>query len=143
MAKNSKTALSFPMRLSHEVERLFDEMIHQPWGFSREIRGWNPWLDLYETPQAFIVEIDLPGVNAEDVSVDVQDEELVLHGSRSLERTETDGQFIAMERSSGRFTRRIRLPRSVDAAHIDANFSQGVLRVIIPKLQNPEGESAR
>jgi HSP20 family molecular chaperone IbpA len=48
-----------------------------------------------------------------------------------------------MERSSGRFTRRIRLPRSVDAAHIDANFSQGVLRVIIPKLQNPEGESAR
>ena len=34
--------VSFPMRLSHEVERLFDEMIHRPWGFCREIRAWNP-----------------------------------------------------------------------------------------------------
>jgi hypothetical protein len=51
MAKKQDDLISFPMRLSHEVERLFDEMIHRPWGFCRDIRGWNPSLDLYETAE--------------------------------------------------------------------------------------------
>jgi hypothetical protein len=60
MAKRNDLVL-FPMRLSHEVERMFDEMIHRPWGFCRDIRGWNPSVDLYESPEAFILEADLPG----------------------------------------------------------------------------------
>lgn len=143
MAKNSRQTLSFPMRLSHEVERLFDEMIHRPWGSSREVRGWNPSIDVYETADAFLLEADLPGVNAEDVSVEVENGDLVLQGSRSLEKTRSDGQVIAMERSSGHFLRRIRLPHSVDKNRIDADFSQGVLRVIIPKVKEGEGESTR
>ena len=61
MAKKQNDLISFPMHLSREVERLFDEMIHRPWGFCREIRGWNPPVDLYETDEAFILEADLPG----------------------------------------------------------------------------------
>ena len=61
MAKKQKDLISFPMHLPHEVERLFDEMIHRPWGLCREIRGWNPSVDLYETEEAFVLEADLPG----------------------------------------------------------------------------------
>jgi hypothetical protein len=43
------------------VERLFDEIIHRPWGVCREIRGWNPSLDVYETDEEFIVEVDPSG----------------------------------------------------------------------------------
>lgn len=143
MAKNSKAAVSFPMRLSHEVERLFDEMIHRPWGSAREIRGWNPSVDVYETPEAFLLEADLPGVNAEDVFVEVINAELVLRGSRSIERGHIDRQVITIERSSGHFLRRIKLPQTVDEDRIDAEFRQGVLRVTVPKLQSREGDSAQ
>jgi len=55
-------SVSFPLRLSHEVDRLFDELIHRPWGIGRELQRWNPSIDLYETSEAFILEADLPGV---------------------------------------------------------------------------------
>ena len=53
------------------MERLFDEMIHRPWGAGREARGWNPSVDLYETADAFVLEADLPGVGLENVKVEV------------------------------------------------------------------------
>jgi HSP20 family protein len=133
MAKKSNDLVSFPMHLPREVERLFDEMIHRPWGFCREVRGWNPSVDLYETIDAFILEADLPGVKAEDVKVEVQDSDLVLQGWRSLEKSHSDGQFHTMERSSGHFSRRIKLPKSVKNDAIQAEFHDGVLRVLIPK----------
>jgi HSP20 family protein len=136
MAKKSDDLVSFPVRLSHEVERLFDEMIHRPWGFSREVRGWSPSVDLYETRDTFVLEADLPGVKKEDVTVEVQDGELVLQGWRSLEKSHSDGRFHTMERFSGHFTRRMKLPESVERDAIQAEFSEGVLRVILPKVKH-------
>lgn len=139
MAKKQNDFISFPMHLPREVERLFDEIIHRPWGFCREIRGWNPSVDLYETTDAFILEADLPGVKPEDVKVDVENHDLVLQGLRSLETSETHGQFHTMERSSGHFIRRIELPHSVDRKTIQAEFHDGVLKVILSKVKNSEG----
>lgn len=140
MAKKPNDLISFPMHLSREVERMFDEMIHRPWGFCRDIRGWNPSVDLYETDEAFVLEADLPGVKSEDFKVDVQDSELVLKGWRSLEKNRSDGQFHTMERSSGHFERRIKLPDSVQKDAIKADFTDGVLRVILPKVRHKRGE---
>jgi HSP20 family protein len=133
MAKKPNEPISFPMRLSQEVELLFDEMIHRPWGSCREIRGWNPSLDLYETTEAFILEVDLPGVKSEDVKVELENGDLVLQGSRSLENSQSLGRFHTMERSSGQFVRRIKLFESVEENSISAEFKDGVLRVIVPK----------
>jgi HSP20 family molecular chaperone IbpA len=139
MAKNHNDLISFPMRVSQEVERMFDELIHRPWGFCRDIRGWNPSVDLYETDEAFILEADLPGVKAADVKLEVQNGELVLQGWRSLEQSHGDGRFHTMERSSGQFVRRITLPESIEKHGIEAEFKDGVLRVILPKLKQHKG----
>ena len=141
MAKKQNDLVSFPIHLSSEVERLFDEMIHRPWGFCREIRGWNPSVDLYETDEAFVLEADLPGVKLEDVMVEVENSDLLLQGRRTLENTHSQGHFHAMERSSGQFMRRMKLPESVDKTGIKAQFCDGVLRVIIPKAKKPKGEA--
>lgn len=61
MAKTPNDLVSFPIHVSREVERLFDEMIHRPGGFCREMHGWNPSVDLYEMDDAFMLEADLPG----------------------------------------------------------------------------------
>jgi len=83
MVEKQNDPNSFPMHLSREVERLFDEMIHRPWGFCRDVRGWNPSVDLSKTKDAFIVEADLPGVKSEDVKVKIQNGDFVLPGWRA------------------------------------------------------------
>jgi HSP20 family protein len=135
MAKGQNDLISFPMHLSREVERLFEEMIHRPWGFCREIRGWNPSVDLYETNDAIILEADLPGVKSEDVKVEVENSDLILQGWRSLEKSHNNGRFHTMERSSGHFMRRMKLPETVNKEAIEAEFRDGVLRVILPKIK--------
>jgi len=141
MAKKQNDLISFPIHVSNEIERLFDEMIHRPWGFCREIRGWNPSVDLFENTDVFVLEADLPGVKLDDVKVEIEDGDLVLRGWRVLEQSHSEGHFHAMERSSGHFMRRMRLPEAVDRTAIKAEFNDGVLRVIIPKAEKRKGEA--
>jgi len=141
MAKKQSDLISFPIHVSNEIERLFDEMIHRPWGFCREIRGWNPSVDLFENTDVFILEADLPGVKLDDVKVEIEDGDLVLRGWRVLEQSHSEGHFHAMERSSGHFMRRMKLPEAVDRTAIKAEFNDGVLRVIIPKAEKRKGEA--
>jgi HSP20 family protein len=119
---------------------LFDQLIHRPWGFRRiEEEAWNPQLDLYETEDAFMLEADLPGVRALDVSVTIENGDLVLQGRRVFERVLTKENFHCHERRSGQFVRRLHLPASVNQERIHAEFHEGVLYVTLPKLP-PEGE---
>ena len=138
--KKPNELISFPLHLPREVERLFDEMIHRPWGFCRDVRGWNPSVDLCETEDAFYLEADLPGVKSEDVKVEVEDSDLLLQGRRTLETTHSYGRFHTMERCSGEFVRRIRISNLVDKNAIEAEFRDGVLRVTLPKLKQRRQE---
>ena len=141
MAQKQNELISFPIHVSSEIERLFDDLIHRPWGFCREMRGWNPSIDLYENGNCFLLEADLPGVKLEDITVEVEDGDLVLRGHRTIVQTHTEGRFREMERSSGHFLRRLKLPELVDASQLRAEFSDGVLRVMIPKISAQKGTS--
>jgi HSP20 family protein len=128
----------FPLRISPECERLFDEIIDRPWGICREIRGWQPSLDLYETDEAFILEADLPGVKSGDVKMEIQDNDLILRGSRSLEARSVEGQFHTMERGAGYFVRRLKLPQPVDNDTVTGEYHNGVLRARLPKANRAQ-----
>jgi HSP20 family protein len=136
MAKKD-TWLSLPFQLSQEVDRLFDELIYRPWGsrLRPKPEEWSPELDLYETEDEFIVEVDLPGVEEKDVSVHAADGDLVLTGRRICGRVTAHSSFHRQERREGQFTRRLRLPTSVAQDKIQAVFKDGVLRVTLPKLR--------
>jgi HSP20 family protein len=135
MAKKD-TWLSLPFQLSQEVDRLFDELIYRPWGspLRRQVSEWSPELDLYETEEAFILEVDLPGVKEKDVSVHIDDGELVLTGRRVCGRVTAQSSFHRHERHEGQFLRRLRLPASVAQDKVHAVFAEGVLRVTLSKL---------
>jgi HSP20 family protein len=80
MAKDIDGSVKFPLQVSKEMRQLFEDIIDRPWGICREIRGWQPSLDLYETEDSFILEADLPRVKQEDVTMKIENNQLVLRG---------------------------------------------------------------
>jgi HSP20 family protein len=138
MPKEPNGLVMFPLEVSRETERLFEDMISRPWGICRELRGWYPSVDLYETEDAFILEADLPGVKQEDVTIQIENNQLLLRGSRSVESGLLTGRFHVMERSSGYFIRRISLPEPVDNATITGKYHDGVLRARFPKTKRSQ-----
>jgi HSP20 family protein len=82
------------------------------------------------------INVELPGVKGEDVDVSMQDNSLVVRGEKRSERQETGQSYYFSEREYGAFQRAFRLPPDADGDNIDAQFSDGVLRLKIAK-QSP------
>lgn len=94
-----------------------------------------PLLDLCETANCFLLKIDLPGLDKEDVSVRLCDNVAVIEGVKK-ERVEEDKfDFICMERTFGYFRRMIRFPLPIDSSAAKARYENGVLTVEVPKIQ--------
>jgi HSP20 family protein len=121
--------------VQQEIERLFQELIRQPWGVSSrsEASHWQPHCDMVETDQAIIVEVELPGMTRKDVHVEVEGDVLRITGERRT-ATERRGRYYHQtERRYGRFERQLRLPRSIDRDAIQARFHSGILTLTLPK----------
>ncbi len=118
--------------LQSEVNRLFNSAFDAP-AASTGPRRWIPAMDLFETPDHFVLRADLPGMGEDDVKVEVEDTTLTIAGERAAQHEETREGFVRMERGFGAFSRSLTLPRGVDPAAVTANFDRGVLEVRIPK----------
>ena len=94
--------------------------------------GWNPPVDLHETPDAYVVTAEVPGLAREDVEIHMRDGRLTLSGTRR-ERGSPCERYHRVERGHGSFSRTFQLPIPVDAEHIVADLRDGVLRVTCPK----------
>jgi HSP20 family protein len=94
-------------------------------------RGWLPPVDIWETQDELVIEIDAPGCEPEDLAAEVVDNQLVVSGERTL--TETAARRYRSERWHGRFVRTFIVPPGVDNASIRAEYGAGVLRLRVPK----------
>jgi HSP20 family protein len=123
----------FPVQ--EEVRRLFNELIHQPWGGRRSATAtqWQPCIDMCETPEAIIVEVELPGVRREDVHIEVEGDNLHITGERRTASEQQGRNYYRLERSYGRFERQLPLPTSVVRGAIRAEFEAGLLTITLPK----------
>jgi HSP20 family protein len=101
---------------------------------------WHPRCDLSENEKSIVVEAELPGVDKQDVKLEVDDDVLTLRGETRQEKRTDDQRFHKIERSRGTFLRSFRLPEYADLEGIQANFQDGVLKVEIPKREMPESE---
>jgi HSP20 family protein len=124
-----------------EVDRLVDHFWRgTPAGSSADQVGtsqsWTPSVDVAEDDENFVVTAELPGVEAGDVKVTVEDDVLTIAGekTRESESGEGEGRTHRIERSYGRFLRSFRLP-AVDAEKISAAYSNGILTISLPKAE--------
>jgi HSP20 family protein len=97
-----------------------------------DLIAFTPQIEVQERPDAIVVRADLPGVDADDVVVNVDEGVLTIQGERRQEeRDERDG-VVRTERIYGAFFRAIPLPEGADADRVDATFRNGVLEIAIP-----------
>jgi HSP20 family protein len=96
----------------------------------------RPAVDMYETCDEIVLEFDLPGFRAEDISLTVSGLSLVLEAQRPREPAEAQACFVCLERSYGRFHHAVHIPHSFDPDSITAEYRRGVLRVTCPKIND-------
>jgi len=122
--------IGFIDHLSTEMNRLFD--LDQ----NTDVDGvvnWRPAVDIIGNEESYILRADLPGVDPEQVDIEVEAGVLRITGERDNVREEGDQNFQRYERHSGKFSRRFTLPDAVDVDKISAKTVNGVLEIIIPK----------
>lgn len=94
-----------------------------------------PAADLYETDTEVVVELDVPGFQEEDLTLEVLDHTLTIRGEHKAEKEEKEKTFYLHERLEKHFERRFTLPPEIDVEHVEAKFGTGVLEVHIPKIE--------
>jgi HSP20 family protein len=132
------------------MRRMFEDMdrMFYDWGAGTTLAGdqqslWSPQIETFRRGNNLVVRADLPGMNKENVNVDVEDDQLIISGERQDEYNEERDDFFRSERSYGRFYRSIPLPEGVDANACKAEFKNGVLEITLPVPKETEQERRR
>jgi HSP20 family protein len=131
-----------------EIDRLFEDFFAP--GESRSFAApalaqgvVSPSIDVHETDQAYTVTAELPGLDAKDIEIHLDDNALTLRGEKRSEREEDEGGRRYSERSYGRFERTIPFASEVDADRVEASFENGLLKVALPKNPRARDTSRR
>ncbi|XVE59173.1 hypothetical protein DITRI_Ditri05aG0024400 [Diplodiscus trichospermus] len=110
--------------------------------FSRENSAFiNTRVDWKETPEEHVFKADLPGMKKEEVKVEIEDDRVLqISGERNVEKEDKNDTWHRVERSSGKFSRRFRLPGNVKMDNVKASMENGVLTVTVPKVEMKKSE---
>ncbi len=122
-----------PWSALRELESQFGRLFGEMTGAS----DWmlDPPVDITETPEAYILEADLPGVEKTNLEVTCVDNVVTLKGERRNVKKEEDGGCFRAERRYGRFERSFEIPGGFENDRVEAAFTDGVLRVTLPKRE--------
>ncbi len=132
--------------IQREMDRLFENFFHgdlQDDG-SFGLSYWTPAVDITEQDNEYVVKVELPGVNKEDVKITLESNVLTIRGEKKLAQTaQSSGQeketkednYHRVERMYGSFQRSFTLPSTVRNEKIDAVYKDGILTITLPKAE--------
>lgn len=127
MAVVKRTPFTELDSMERRMRRIFEEI-----GFAPVLA---PAADVYETGEEFVVELEVPGYQEKELSVEVSDHMLAIKGSHTKEKDEEHKEFALRERLEREFERCFVLPDEADTEHMKAVFREGLLEVRAPKLE--------
>lgn len=124
-------------RMQHDFDSLFNSFFPS---VGSEDQGdepitWHPRIDLVESPDAFELALDVPGVEKDNLQINLHDGVLSVSGERTARNLEENDTVVRFERQTGRFYRSFTLSNKIDEKKIEARQENGVLLVRLPKLE--------
>ncbi|MDD9899263.1 MAG: Hsp20/alpha crystallin family protein [Candidatus Melainabacteria bacterium] len=100
-----------------------------------KLGSWLPEVDIHDAGDKLVVKTDLPGLNKDDIEVEVQGNTLFISGEKKLEEEVEDQGYLKSERYFGQFQRALPLGDDIDSSKLDANYKDGVLTVSVAKRE--------
>jgi HSP20 family protein len=133
--------MSYPIdmlrRFRHDMDRLFEDM--NPIRSERQstlMSVWSPRTEMLEREGKFVIRIELPSVEKDDVRVTLSGDRLLVEGERRQKEEQQATGYYESEWTYGRFFREIPLPEAVDPGEVSASFNNGVLEITLPRMHN-------
>ncbi|HHY39329.1 MAG TPA: Hsp20/alpha crystallin family protein [Clostridia bacterium] len=124
-----------------EVNRLFEELGRFP--KETAFTAGMPAVDLWETDKDVMVTAELPGVDPDNVEINVTENTISISGETKIEEEVKERNFIRKERSYGKFSRSLSLPVPVKPDEAEASFKDGILEIRLPKAQQARVRSIK
>ena len=156
--KEKETKAVTPWRPFHELtrwERDMDRMMED--FFGRRVRPWWPdrWfrtdemevrapaIDLFEDKDDIVVKAELPGMDKDNIEVNLADSTLTIKGEKKKEEEIKEENYYRSERSYGSFIRTVELPKAVRTDKVKASFKNGILEVRVPKTEEAKAKEIK
>jgi len=118
----------------NDFDRLFNSFINIP-EEETSLSTFSPSVDIEEKEKEFRIIAELPGLNKEEITINIKDNLLSISGEKKQEKKTEDENYHRTERIFGSFQRTFRLPEYADQDNIAAEYKNGILNVSIPKLE--------
>lgn len=119
--------------LQDRINRIFSEQVRETEHEGGE-RTWSPVVDILETESDLIVRAEIPGMNRDDIDIEVTAESLTVRGERRFGEQESE-KFLRVERPYGPFQRSFTIGVPVQPDKVRASYRDGILEVVIPKAE--------
>ena len=119
--------------LQDRMNRLFRESLREGQDESLSTSSFAPAVDVYEDEHNVVLKIEVPGIDEKDIDVRIENNTLIVHGERNIDKEEKEENYRRIERQYGSFTRTFTLPNTVDTDSVSANYNRGVLKIKLAK----------
>jgi HSP20 family protein len=149
--RRSESSLEFPLSL-HDIEAEFNHLFDS---FRQAVRSghigsalfmtdwFKPSLDVASDEKEYTVKIELPGIEASNVSIEYSNQTLKIKGEKRQQKEEKEKNYYRVERSYGSFERILDLPEDSDADNITSSYKDGVLNISIPRKMLPKADTKK
>lgn len=151
--KAAKAGSQHIMNPFEEMERLFEASFPgswmRPWRWptfhemGAPFEGRMPKVDVIDRESEVVVRAELPGVDKDNIEVSITDHSVWIRGTTSREEEEEEGNYYRRESTRGEFARTVSLPVDVDTGKANAKFKDGVLELVMPKIERAKRRSIK
>jgi HSP20 family protein len=129
------TAFRGQATLQDQINRLFNDAFERTASQESNLTTWAPAVDIHENEHELVVKADLPGVEAKDLDIRVENNILTIRGERRFEKKVNEDNYLRVERAYGSFSRSFSLANTVNPDGIKADYQNGVLTLNVPKRE--------
>lgn len=116
------------------IERIFDDLWIAPTGSATQ--SWHPVCEVIESDDHYLLNMEVAGIPKDQINIEIQDRQLLISGERKIQSQGAENGVVYSERRFGKFERGFTLPPGLNTEKIQANYQDGILRVMVPKVES-------